>query len=184
MTSPATRKVRILLWVPLIAFVAFVGLVASGLLKPTANVTLVSKLVGKPLPEFALPPGVAGQPGLTAADFRAGKPRLLNIFASWCVPCAAEAPVLKQLADAGVEIDAVAIRDRPEDIARFLGRWGNPYARIGSDVDSSIQFALGSSGVPETFVIDGKGVIRHQHIGDIRAENVPEILAALKDAER
>ena len=82
----------------------------------------------------------------------------------------------------GVPIDAIAIRDRPQDVARFLTRNGNPYDRIGSDVDSSVQLALGSSGVPETFVIDGRGIIRHQHIGDIRPEDVPELVAALKAA--
>src|SRR3546814_3631129 len=104
------------------------------------------------------------------AEFQKGKPRLLNIFASWCVPCAAEAPQLAVLKEAGVAIDGIAIRDSREDLDRFLARWGNPYARIGSDVDSSVQIALGSSGVPETFVIDGKGMIVYQHIGAIRKE--------------
>ena len=72
----------------------------------------------------------------------------------------------------GVPIDGVAIRDRSEDVARFLAEWGDPFERIGADPASRVQFALGSSGVPETFVVDGKGVIRHQHIGDIRPENV------------
>jgi cytochrome c biogenesis protein CcmG/thiol:disulfide interchange protein DsbE len=77
----------------------------------------------------------------------------------------------------------VAIRDRPQDVANFLGRWGDPYRRIGSDTDSRVQLALGSSGVPETFVIDGKGVIRYQHIGDIRPEHVPEIVQAYEAAK-
>ena len=88
-----------------------------------------------------------------------------------------------QLAQSGVTIDAVAIRDRPEDIANFLARYGNPYRKIGSDRTSSIQLALGSSGVPETFVIDGNGIIRYQHIGDIRPENIPEIFAELAKAQ-
>jgi cytochrome c biogenesis protein CcmG/thiol:disulfide interchange protein DsbE len=104
------------------------------------------------------------------------------VFASWCLPCAAEAPQLLQLKQAGAVIEAVAIRDRPEDIGDFLKRYGNPYQRIGSDPTSSVQIAIGSSGVPETFVIDGKGIIRHQHIGDIRSENVPELLAELEKA--
>ena len=77
----------------------------------------------------------------------------------------------------------MAIRDRPEDVANFLSRWGDPYQRIGSDTDSRVQLALGSSGVPETFVIDGKGVIRYQHIGDIRPEHVPEIVQAYEAAK-
>jgi len=82
-----------------------------------------------------------------------------------------------------VEIDAIAIRDKPEDVARFLERNGNPYTRIGSDTVGKVQISLGSSGVPETFVVDGKGIIRHQHIGDIRAEDIPEIIQALEAAK-
>jgi cytochrome c biogenesis protein CcmG, thiol:disulfide interchange protein DsbE len=92
------------------------------------------------------------------------------------------APVLLQMAGQGVQIDAIAIRDRPQDVARFLTRNGNPYQRIGSDVESAVQMSMGSSGVPETFVIDGRGIIRHQHIGDIRAEDVPVIMDALRKA--
>jgi cytochrome c biogenesis protein CcmG/thiol:disulfide interchange protein DsbE len=176
------RTIRLILWAPLVLFLVFVGLFASGLIRPSSS-TIRSRLVGKPLPEFALPAALPGRSSVAHATFTGGKPRLLNIFASWCVPCAAEAPQLEQLRNAGVEIDAIAIRDRSEDIAGFLRRWGDPYAAIGSDVDSSVQLALGSSGVPETFVIDGKGIIRHQHIGDIRPEDVPAILSALQDAQ-
>lgn len=172
---------RLILWAPLLVFLLFLGIFVTGLIKPESK-TIRSHLIGHPLPEFKLAPGVPTQPGLEIADFRDGKPKLLNIFASWCVPCAAEAPQLEQMAKAGVTINAVAIRDRPEDIADFLKRYGNPYTRIGSDPTSSVQIGLGSSGVPETFVIDGKGVIRYQHIGDIRAENIPMLLAELEKA--
>jgi cytochrome c biogenesis protein CcmG/thiol:disulfide interchange protein DsbE len=106
----------------------------------------------------------------------------LNVFASWCVPCAAEAPQLATLARAGVAIEGVAIHDRADDLARFLAINGNPYAAIGRDDKRAVQIAIGSSGVPETYVIDGKGVIRYQHIGDIRVEDVPMLLGKLKDA--
>lgn len=172
---------RLWLWLPLALFVAFFGFVAYGLMKPADRV-ISSKLIGKPLPDFVLPAGHEGQEGLKAADFRDGRPRLLNIFASWCIPCIAEAPVLVRLQQMGVAIEGVAIRDRPQDIARFLERNGNPYVRIGSDVDGRVQISLGSSGVPETFVIDGRGIIRYQHIGDIRPENIPEIIARLEEA--
>lgn len=172
---------RIWLWLPLGLFVLFFGVVAYGLVKP-ADRTITSKMIGKPLPQFSLPPAHDGQPGLGSASFSQGQPRLLNIFASWCIPCIAEAPVLMQMRSMGVPIDAIAIRDRPEDVGRFLARNGNPNQRIGSDTVGKVQISLGSSGVPETFVIDGKGVIRHQHIGDIRAEDVSEILAALEAA--
>jgi cytochrome c biogenesis protein CcmG, thiol:disulfide interchange protein DsbE len=171
------------LWLPLAVFAAFVALVVIGLYRP-ADREVASGMVGKPLPEFALPPAVEGVPGLASADFKGGQLRLLNVFASWCVPCAVEAPQLAALQEAGVEIDGVAIRDRSEDVAAFLERHGNPFARIGKDDVSAVQLALGSSGVPETFVIDGQGVIRYQHIGEIRPEQVPMILEKLKEAER
>lgn len=172
---------KLLIWAPLAGFVLFFALVASGLIWPDER-KIVSQMVGKPVPQFALPAGVAGREAFTSADLATGQPRLLNVFASWCVPCIAEAPVLMELKRRGVEIDAIAIRDRPEDVAAFLQRNGDPYERIGSDTESRVQLAMGSSGVPETFVVDGQGVIRYQHIGDIRPENVPEILAELEKA--
>jgi len=171
------------IWLPLVLFGGFFALVLNGLIRPAEN-EVESAMVGKALPEFALPAGFEGTPALRTADFRAGEPRLLNIFASWCVPCAAEAPQLEALAEAGVPIDGIAIRDREEDIARFLAQYGNPYARIGRDDISEVQVGIGSSGVPETFVVDGEGVIRYQHIGPIMEGDIPNILARLREAGR
>jgi cytochrome c biogenesis protein CcmG/thiol:disulfide interchange protein DsbE len=173
---------RIVIWLPFLLFAGFVALFLSGLLKPDDRL-VHSRLVGKPLPAFALPAAASDRPALASAAFAGGKPRLLNIFASWCVPCAAEAPQLMALKRAGAEIDAIAIRDARPDVDRFLGRWGNPYSRIGLDARSAVQLALGSSGVPETFVVDGKGRIAYQHIGDIRADDVPTILQKLREAQ-
>lgn len=168
------------LWVPLALFAFFAGL-AAYMLTQEKDQFVESTMIGQPLPEFALDPAYAGLPGAAKADFT-GKPRLLNIWASWCLPCIAEAPQLEALEKQGVEIVGIAIRDRPEDVANFLGKYGNPYSRIGSDAISEVQLAIGSSGVPETFVIDGKGVIRYQHIGDIRESDVPKLLAELEKA--
>ncbi|SOB86952.1 cytochrome c biogenesis protein CcmG, thiol:disulfide interchange protein DsbE [Sphingomonas guangdongensis] len=172
---------RWLIWLPFIAFAAVLWLVAAELTRP-ADRTVRSRLVGQALPGFSLPAAVPGKPGLDARAFRIGEPRLLNIFASWCVPCAAEAPQLAALARAGVPIDAIAIRDKPEDVARFLARYGDPFRAIGADQTSAVQLALGSSGVPETFVIDGQGRIVEQHIGDLRAEDVARLTALVKGA--
>jgi cytochrome c biogenesis protein CcmG/thiol:disulfide interchange protein DsbE len=169
---------RWLLWVPLVLFSLFFAAVAIGLMMPKDNI-IESKMVGKTMPEFSLPAAVAQRPALTNADLTKGKPTLLNIFASWCVPCIAEAPQLLELQKAGIEINGIASRDTPQDIANFLTRWGTPYARSGSDTTSRVQLEIGSSGVPETFVIDGNGVILHQHIGDIRKEDVPILLEML-----
>jgi cytochrome c biogenesis protein CcmG/thiol:disulfide interchange protein DsbE len=175
-------KRRLILWAPLAVFVILMVIAAAGLYSPSDR-TIRSRMVGKEVPDFALPAMLPQRQGLASADFRTGRPRVLNVFASWCVPCIAEAPQLMALTQRGVPIDAIAIRDRPEDVTAFLTRWGDPYQRIGSDRDSRVQLALGSSGVPETFVIDGKGVIRHQHIGDIRPENIDEIVRAYEDAK-
>jgi cytochrome c biogenesis protein CcmG, thiol:disulfide interchange protein DsbE len=173
---------RLILWVPLAVFLVFVATVAVGLYAPSDR-KIASKLVGKPIPDFALEPAVPSHPTVTSADLKGGEPRLLNVFASWCVPCIAEAPQLMDLKRRGVPIDAIAIRDRPQDVAQFLAKWGDPYDRIASDPQTQVQIALGSSGVPETFIVDGRGVIRYQHIGDIRPEHVPEILAAYEAAK-
>lgn len=177
-----TKAPRWALWLPLVLFVSFVALVVVGLVKPK-NTDIASQMVGKPLPAFTLRAASDGRPGLTNADFQTGKPQLLNIFASWCIPCRAEAPVLEELRRQGATINAIAIRDHKADLAAFLDQYGNPYARIGADDVSAVQLAIGSSGVPETFVIDGKGVIRYQHIGDIRPEQIPDILRLLKEAQ-
>ena len=100
-------------------------------------------------------------PGASRADFVGGKPKLLNIWASWCVPCIAEAPHLERSASkSGVEIIGVAVRDRPEAVSGFLSRYGNPYTRIGADDISELMLEIGASGVPETYVIDAAGNIR------------------------
>jgi cytochrome c biogenesis protein CcmG/thiol:disulfide interchange protein DsbE len=146
-----------------------------------SNTNVTSKLEGKPVPAFALP-AIVAKPGLSSADLATGKPRIVNVFASWCVPCITEVRVLAELKARGVTIDGIAVRDTPEDLADFLGRNGDPYERIGSDAQSRVQIALGSSGVPESFVVDGRGVIRYQHIGPIEAADVPMILSKLEQA--
>ena len=174
---------RALLWLPGLAFLALISVLASGLFRP-AERTVKSAMVGQQLPEFALPAIVSGKPGLSSADFRKGEPRLLNIFASWCAPCIAEASVLAELEKAGVKVDGVAVRDTGPAVENFLARNGDPYERIGSDPESKMQLALGSSGVPESFVIDGQGRIIVQHVGEIRPNEVPAIVAAVRGARR
>lgn len=173
--------IRPVYFIPLAFFAFFAGL-AGFMLTQDKDEFVESQMIGQPLPDFALRPAIQDLPGVSIGDFRDGKPKLLNVWASWCLPCIAEAPHLEALKQSGVEIVGVAIRDRPSDVANFLNRHGNPYSRIGADDMSALQLELGSSGVPETFVIDGQGIIRHQHIGDIRADDVPELLAKLEEA--
>ena len=181
MTEPAPKRSGLAIWLPLILFGAFFALVIWGLVRP-ADREVASTFIGKPLPQFNLAAATDDRPGLKTAEMK-GKPRLLNVFASWCIPCAVEAPQLEALRQQGIEIDGVALRDRKQDLEDFLARNGNPFARIGKDDLSEVQLAIGSSGVPETFVIDAKGVIRYQHIGEIRPEDVPLILEKLKEAQ-
>jgi len=169
------------LWLPLAFFAGFAALVLFAMLRP-ADRAVKSAMIGRPLPQFSLLAATPAQPGLARADLATGKPHLLNIFASWCVPCAVEAPQLRALKNRGIDVVGVAIRDKPEDLARFFAQNGNPFSRVGRDDVSAIQFALGSSGVPESFVIDGRGVIRYQHIGDIRADQVELIAQKMAEA--
>ncbi|MFW2853057.1 redoxin family protein [Sphingomonas sp. TX0543] len=173
---------RWLLWLPLAALLVVVAFAARELMKP-ADRTVRSAMVGKPVPDFVLPALVEGKQGVAAAGFRAGRPRLLNVFASWCIPCVAEAPQLLRLKALGVPIDAIAIRDTGPAVRDFLTRYGDPYRAIGDDRTSQVQLSLGSSGVPETFVIDGAGRIVKQHVGDIRADDVDAIFRAWRDAK-
>lgn len=171
------------LWLPLILFTGFLGFTAFMLGKPKDEF-VHSRMVGKELPYFTLPPASLDRPGVDSRDFYDGRPRLLNIWGSWCLPCIAEAPQLEELQKQGVDIVGVAVRDRPEDVMRFLTEHGNPYSRIGRDDLSEVQLGLGSSGVPETFVVDGKGMITYQHIGDIRPEHVPMLLEKLRETRQ
>ena len=165
--------------IPIILLLWLVIGFAWRLVKP-ADPAVPSQMVERSLPAFKLAPAAAGKAGFASSDLAGGKPRLLNIFASWCVPCVGEAPVLQELKRRGVEIDAIAVRDTPEAVSAFLNAHGDPYARIGSDPRSETQIALGSSGVPETFVVDGRGVIRRQYIGPLTSANVPGVLRELE----
>ena len=126
-------------------------------LRAAADTTIPSALIGQPVPDFALRRRSPGRPGLASADLRQGRPHLVNIFASWCLPCRAEAPQLAELTRRGMPVDGIAVRDRPRGPRRASSP---PMAirssAIGADVDRQVQLALGSAGVPETFVVDGQ----------------------------
>jgi cytochrome c biogenesis protein CcmG/thiol:disulfide interchange protein DsbE len=177
----AGTKHRLVLWVPFAAFVIFLAVVAVGLFAPAERVVR-SGLIGRPVPAFALAPGMPGRPGLSSAALSDGQPHVVNVFASWCLPCRVEAPQLDALARRGIPIDGIAVRDRPQDLAQFLSAYGDPFRAIGADTDRRVQMELGSAGVPETFVIDGRGIIRHQHIGAITEGDMAAIVAAYEAA--
>lgn len=172
---------RWLIWLPLVGALLLGAFLLLKLEQPRDEFVR-SAMVGKPLPTFNLPPVVESVAGFSNRDFADGKPRLLNLFGSYCIPCIAEAPQLDALKKAGAEIDAIAISDKADGVAVFLARYGNPFTRIGDDPTGAMQLALGASGVPETYVIAGDGRILYQHIGEIRADDVPMLLAKLKGA--
>lgn len=167
---------------PLALLFLIVAALVWRLATPT-DATVHSKLEGKPVPAFALAAALPAKPAVSSSDLATGKAHLVNIFASWCVPCASEARILGELKGRGVAIDGIAVRDQSDELAAFLARNGDPYERIGSDPQSQLQIALGSSGVPESFIVDGRGIIRYQKIGPIDETDVPMILRILEHAE-
>ncbi|HVQ08537.1 MAG TPA: redoxin domain-containing protein [Allosphingosinicella sp.] len=172
---------RLILWVPLAGFAIFLAVFAVSLNAPRDK-AVPSGMVGQPVPDFTLAPAIAGRPGLSAASLRQGQTHVVNVFASWCLPCRVEAPQLDALSRRGIPVVGIAIRDRPEDLAIFFANYGNPFRAIGADVDRRVQMEIGSAGVPETFVVDGRGIIRLQHIGQINDFDLPRIIAAYEAA--
>ncbi|MCP9307841.1 DsbE family thiol:disulfide interchange protein [Zymomonas mobilis] len=163
-------------WLPFIGFAACFLFFRLALSHPE-NTVVPSKQIGKALPEFQLPAVLPDIAGVNSRELKNGQPHFLNIFASWCLPCAEESGSLMAIHEAGIPIMAIAIRDKPADITRFLNRYGNPYQAIGIDQGSQIQLAIGSSGVPESFLIDGQGVIRYQHIGAVTEKDLPQLMS-------
>ena len=132
---------------------------------------LPSPLIGKAVPDFDLP-GLGDRPGLATADLSAPGVKLVNVFASWCVPCRVEHPQIEALAARGIPVHGLNYKDAPGDAERFLAELGDPYARVGRDEAGRVGIEWGVYGVPETFVIDGEGKIVHKHVGPIQADDL------------
>jgi cytochrome c biogenesis protein CcmG, thiol:disulfide interchange protein DsbE len=158
-------------------FIAVFVLFAVGLnLDPRR---IPSPLIGKPVPEFSLPPVKGRTLGLSTADIK-GEVSLVNVFASWCVACRDEHPVLMQLSRRGiVPIHGLNYKDAPDDAAAWLDSLGDPYTRTGADRDGRVGIEWGVYGVPETFVIDRDGRIAHKHIGAITPKALDEEILPL-----
>ncbi len=169
---------RLLFVLPVVGFVGLAGVFALGLgHDPTA---LKSAMIDKPAPDFALSPVLADRPGLGRADL-GGKPVLVNFFASWCAPCRIEHATLAGLAASGVPLYGVAYKDKPENAQRFLGDLGDPYQKIGLDLDGRTAIDFGVYGVPETYILDRDGRIRYRYAGPLTDEVLKaEILPRLE----
>ena len=161
--------------VVLVAGVALFGLYALG--RPTARVT-PDALVGQPLPGIALA-GLDGAPP-RPLDLVGRGPALVNLFASWCAPCAVEHPELMRLKDEGVRIVGVAYKDKPAASRAFLERLGDPFAVVLTDPQGLGGIELGISGAPETFAVDARGVIVAKHAGPMTRADAQALVDALK----
>jgi cytochrome c biogenesis protein CcmG/thiol:disulfide interchange protein DsbE len=147
---------------PLVLFGLLMAAFAAGLNRDPSK--LPSALIGKPVPAFALPPVRAGDAGMKSSDLR-GEPRLLNVFASWCVSCRLEHPLLLALQARGVPIEGLDWKDAAADGAKYLADNGDPYGLVGNDRSGRAGIDLGVAAVPETFVVDGAGVVRYKQVG-------------------
>jgi cytochrome c biogenesis protein CcmG, thiol:disulfide interchange protein DsbE len=167
--SQAETKRSIGAFAPLIVLALIVIAAAVVLFQGgTRRNTETTGLIGKPLPAYELTT-LAGGPPLTPAAF-AGQPYLLNSFASWCGPCRVEHPLLVELAKSGVPILGLSYKDEPQNTAKFLAELGNPYRAVGLDQSGRYGIDIGLFGVPETYVIDGQGRIRHVVRGPLTEE--------------
>ena len=165
----ATNARRLPYLAPVLVFVLVAGYFLWGLNPERDPRVLPSAMIDKPAPEFSAGP-LAGMPvpGLATANLRSGQVSLVNVFASWCIPCRAEHPLLVDLARGGeVAIFGLNYKNKPGEARAWLEELGNPYSRIGTDENGRIGIDWGVSGVPETFVIDGTGHIRYRHWGPI-----------------
>jgi cytochrome c biogenesis protein CcmG/thiol:disulfide interchange protein DsbE len=175
---------RALAFLPFVVFAAIALLFLSRLFFGGDHSQLPSALIGSKVPAFDLASvdGLADRPGLSDADLRRGHVTLLNFFASWCVPCRQEHPVLSaiaadpKLAADGVSLVGIAYEDDPAKITRFLAQEGDPYARIGADRKGLTGIDFGVYGVPETYVVKGDGTISYKFIGPMSEESFRNVL--------
>ncbi len=160
-------------FVPLIVVTALVMLFLGMMLSDRNPSEIDSVLIGRPAPEFSLPSLAEGAAPLTTAALKTGEPVLVNFFASWCVPCRAEHENLMILAGKHrVPVIGIAYKNEADKARGFLTELGNPFSKTGLDLDGRVGIDWGVSGVPETFLIDGDGVIRYRHWGPIVGDSL------------
>jgi len=172
---------RLLFGLPVAAFIALVAFFAFGLTKDPSRIPSI--LIDRPLPHFDLPGLDVAAAGFGSSTFgsatQRGEPKLLNVFASWCAACPQEHPLLTRISSEGVPVYGIDWKDKPDDAKAWLAQLGNPYRRIGSDPTARTGIDLGVTGVPETFIVDGRGRVRYKQIGPITADDWDKTLKPL-----
>ena len=171
------RALRTLLYAMPVLLLALVVAWFALALRPGRDPTAVpSALIDRPAPPVELASIYEAAPGLSAADLR-GQVAIVNVFASWCLPCRAEHPVLTRLArEPGIVLYGLNWKDKPEDARAWLEELGDPYRKIGSDPSGRAGIEWGVYGVPETYVVDAEGRIRYKHVGPLSAEDVRAVI--------
>jgi cytochrome c biogenesis protein CcmG/thiol:disulfide interchange protein DsbE len=184
--QPPLRRFGLAL--PLVIFASLAGLFWYALQGGDPS-RLPSALIGKPVPEFTLPPlqglsddGGKDVPGFASQDLAQGEPTIVNVFASWCVECQLEHPLLVALAnDQAIRLYGIDYKDEQASARRFLGRYGNPYGRVGADTSGRTAIDFGVYGVPETYVVSGDGRIAYRHVGPLSEQAIRDkVLPLLK----
>lgn len=180
-----------LVFLPLILFVGMSGIFISQMWSGRSNKEIPSALIG----QTATPLVLAELPGLIrngkqvpgiSENFKSGVPKIVNIWASWCVPCRLEHPILMELAKSQeVELIGVNYKDSLENALRFLGALGNPFSAVGADPNGKIAIEWGTYGIPETFVVAGDGTIIYKHVGPLTPQSInTRIMPALREARK
>ena len=184
--TPALRR-RLLIALPLLGFIALAALFFRGLESGDPS-RLPSALIGRPAPNLSLPAleGLLREnspvPGLDPSNFQ-GRVTLVNVWASWCIPCRTEHPQLERLAtDHRFQLVGINYKDSAENARRFLGRYGNPYVAVGVDLGGRAGIEWGVYGVPETFLIGRDGRILYKHVGPILEENIQLVQREIEKA--
>lgn len=168
---------RWLFLIPALLFAVIAVFLARGLFLDPSEVPTV--LTDKPVPSFSLPALDGDTPALASEDLK-GRVTVLNVFASWCIPCRVEHPFLMALADDDIAaVAGINYKDKPEDARAWLRSLGDPYQRIGADRDGRVSIDFGVYGVPETFVIDADGVIKYKHVGPMSEKDMNRIIRPL-----
>ena len=175
---------RALYLLPLVAFVIVAGVLFWNLARPQTG-ALPSTLIDKSAPSVTLPPLDANVQGFGPADLRAGHVTVINVWASWCAQCRIEAPALAQLSrQKGFALYGFVYKDTPEKAQAFLNELGNPFSRVGIDQSGRAGIEWGVYGAPETFIIDGKGIVRERFVGPISDDALQsDILPAIAQAQ-